>query len=139
MFLLPFASVVIRMEANVGVYTNSSDPRDLFLHMTLRTSIPMVMQMFTGFVSFTMILMPIIKCMVLTRSTSLHVPFYFLQWVSHRNHRGNICGVDFIWLCNPNRSRKSLKSSWAEAVFGIIKMCQVISASITVFYASSLV
>ncbi|XP_039043803.1 uncharacterized calcium-binding protein At1g02270-like [Hibiscus syriacus] len=21
-----------------------------------------------------------------------------LQWVSHQNHRGNICGVDFIWL-----------------------------------------
>ncbi|KAK2649908.1 hypothetical protein Ddye_017397 [Dipteronia dyeriana] len=43
------------------------------------------------------------------------------KWVSHRNHRGNICGVDFIWLRNPNKSRKPLKISWAEAVFGIIK------------------
>ncbi|KDP28387.1 hypothetical protein JCGZ_14158 [Jatropha curcas] len=43
------------------------------------------------------------------------------KWVSHRNHRGNICGVDFIWLRNPIKSRKSLKTSWAEAVFGIIK------------------
>ncbi|XVE73595.1 hypothetical protein DITRI_Ditri11bG0131300 [Diplodiscus trichospermus] len=44
------------------------------------------------------------------------------KWVSHRNHRGNICGVDFIWLRNPNKSRKPLKISWAEAAFGIIKV-----------------
>jgi len=43
------------------------------------------------------------------------------KWVSHRNHRGNICGVDFIWLCNPNKSRKPLKTTWAEAAFGIMK------------------
>ncbi|CAN0889197.1 Uncharacterized calcium-binding protein At1g02270 [Linum grandiflorum] len=43
------------------------------------------------------------------------------RWVSHRNHRGNICGVDFIWLRNPNEPRKPLKTSWAEAAFGIIK------------------
>ncbi|GFY84001.1 calcium-binding endonuclease/exonuclease/phosphatase family [Actinidia rufa] len=43
------------------------------------------------------------------------------KWVSHRNHRGNICGVDFIWLLNPNRYRKLLKTSWTEAVFGMFK------------------
>ncbi|XP_058085433.1 uncharacterized calcium-binding protein At1g02270 [Magnolia sinica] len=43
------------------------------------------------------------------------------KWVSHRNHRGNICGVDFIWLLNPNKNRKLLKTSWNEAVFGIVK------------------
>ncbi|WOL09962.1 hypothetical protein Cni_G18716 [Canna indica] len=43
------------------------------------------------------------------------------KWVSHRNHRGNICGVDFIWLLNPNKNRKPLRTSWNEAVFGIIK------------------
>ncbi|XP_026658672.2 uncharacterized calcium-binding protein At1g02270 [Phoenix dactylifera] len=43
------------------------------------------------------------------------------KWVSHRNHRGNICGVDFIWLLNPNKHRKPLRTSWNEAVFGIIK------------------
>ncbi|KAL6972211.1 hypothetical protein U1Q18_031899 [Sarracenia purpurea var. burkii] len=43
------------------------------------------------------------------------------KWVSHRNHRGNICGVDFIWLLNPNRSRKLLKTSWTETVFGMFK------------------
>ncbi|CAL9204183.1 unnamed protein product [Musa hybrid cultivar] len=43
------------------------------------------------------------------------------KWVSHRNHRGNICGVDFIWLLNPNKCRKPLRTSWNEAVFGIIK------------------
>ncbi|KAI4329001.1 hypothetical protein L6164_021308 [Bauhinia variegata] len=43
------------------------------------------------------------------------------KWVSHRNHKGNICGVDFIWLYNPNEARKPLKTSWTEAVFGIIK------------------
>ncbi|KAJ6404455.1 hypothetical protein OIU84_012611 [Salix udensis] len=50
------------------------------------------------------------------------------RWVSHRNHRGNICGVDFIWLCNPIKSREPLKKSWSEAVFGIIK-CQLQKAS----------
>ncbi|EOA40262.1 hypothetical protein CARUB_v10008987mg [Capsella rubella] len=43
------------------------------------------------------------------------------RWVSHRNHRGNICGVDFIWLCNPSDSRKPLRTSWVEAVFSIGK------------------
>ncbi|KAI4340955.1 hypothetical protein MLD38_025742 [Melastoma candidum] len=43
------------------------------------------------------------------------------KWVSHRNHRGNICGVDFIWLLNPNNYRKLLKTSWSEAVFGMFK------------------
>ncbi|XP_024028459.1 uncharacterized calcium-binding protein At1g02270 isoform X1 [Morus notabilis] len=52
------------------------------------------------------------------------------QWVSHRNHRGNICGVDFIWLCNPNKSRKPLKTSWGEAVFSIVKY-QLRKASMT--------
>jgi len=43
------------------------------------------------------------------------------KWISHRNHRGNICGVDFIWLLNPNKHRKLLRTSWMEAVFGIVK------------------
>ncbi|XP_016652233.1 PREDICTED: uncharacterized calcium-binding protein At1g02270-like [Prunus mume] len=43
------------------------------------------------------------------------------KWVSHRHHKGNICGVDFIWLCNPNKSCKPLKTSWCEAVFGILR------------------
>ena len=48
--------------------------------------------------------------------------FSFTQWVSHRNHRGNICGVDFIWLLNPNRYRKLLKTSWNETVFSMFKV-----------------
>ncbi|XP_042519712.1 uncharacterized calcium-binding protein At1g02270-like isoform X3 [Macadamia integrifolia] len=43
------------------------------------------------------------------------------KWVSHRNHRGNICGVDFIWLCNPNNHRMPLKESFMKAVLGNIK------------------
>ncbi|XP_010555752.1 PREDICTED: uncharacterized calcium-binding protein At1g02270-like [Tarenaya hassleriana] len=43
------------------------------------------------------------------------------KWVSHRNHRGNICAVDFIWLLNPNKYRKLLETSWSEAVFGMFK------------------
>ncbi|KAL6004113.1 hypothetical protein ACLOJK_004660 [Asimina triloba] len=58
--------------------------------------------------------MPIILCGDWNGSKRGH-------WVSHRNHHGNICGVDFIWLLNPNKSRKLLKMSWNEAVFGIIK------------------
>lgn len=48
-----------------------------------------------------------------------------LQWVSHRNHRGNICGVDFIWLLNPNRYRKLLKTSWSETVFSMFKVSNI--------------
>lgn len=43
------------------------------------------------------------------------------QWVSHRNHRGNLCGVDFIWFLNPSKSQKPLSTSWKEAVLSIIK------------------
>lgn len=40
------------------------------------------------------------------------------KWVSHRNHRGNICAVDFVWLLNPNVNRKPLKRSFMEALLG---------------------
>ncbi|XP_020243968.1 uncharacterized calcium-binding protein At1g02270-like isoform X2 [Asparagus officinalis] len=43
------------------------------------------------------------------------------RWVSHRNHRGNICGVDFIWLRNPDKYQKPLKTSWNEALLGMVK------------------
>ncbi|KAF6169274.1 hypothetical protein GIB67_013704 [Kingdonia uniflora] len=43
------------------------------------------------------------------------------KWVSHRKHRGNICGVDFIWLFNPNSPRKSLKENFNEFVLGNIR------------------
>uniref|UniRef100_A0A803LXP9 EF-hand domain-containing protein n=1 Tax=Chenopodium quinoa TaxID=63459 RepID=A0A803LXP9_CHEQI len=43
------------------------------------------------------------------------------KWVSHRNHRGNICGVDFIWLQNPQIYQKPLKESFMEAILGNIK------------------
>ncbi|KAJ7517228.1 hypothetical protein O6H91_21G015000 [Diphasiastrum complanatum] len=44
------------------------------------------------------------------------------RWISHRNHRGNVCGVDFIWLLNPIKQTCSLAESWKQAVFGIIKL-----------------
>ncbi|KAL0913156.1 hypothetical protein M5K25_016594 [Dendrobium thyrsiflorum] len=53
------------------------------------------------------------------------------KWVSHRNHRGNICGVDFIWLLNPTKHKKPLKTSWNEAVFGIMKFLLLRQASLT--------
>ncbi|GMH09083.1 hypothetical protein Nepgr_010923 [Nepenthes gracilis] len=52
------------------------------------------------------------------------------RWVSHRNHRGNVCGVDFIWLLNPNRYSKLVKTSWSEAVFDMFK-CLLRRASLT--------
>ncbi|XP_073306760.1 uncharacterized calcium-binding protein At1g02270-like [Primulina huaijiensis] len=52
------------------------------------------------------------------------------KWVSHLNHRGNICGVDFIWLLNPNGYRILLKTSWSEALFGMFKY-QLRRASLT--------
>lgn len=49
------------------------------------------------------------------------------RWISHRNHRGNICKVDFIWLLNPDMDPKPLSASWNEAMLGTIKakLCQV--------------
>ncbi|KAL6976451.1 hypothetical protein U1Q18_025239 [Sarracenia purpurea var. burkii] len=44
----------------------------------------------------------------------------FSKWISHRNHRGNICGVDFIWLHNPSIHRRPLKESLMEAIHGNI-------------------
>ncbi|XP_058109047.1 uncharacterized calcium-binding protein At1g02270-like isoform X2 [Magnolia sinica] len=57
------------------------------------------------------------------------------KWVSHRNHRGNICGVDFIWLLNPYEHRKPLNISFIKAVLGIIKnrLCEVSRESIDPF------
>ncbi|AES98457.2 putative endonuclease/exonuclease/phosphatase, EF-hand domain pair [Medicago truncatula] len=43
------------------------------------------------------------------------------RWISHRNHLGNSCAVDFIWLLNPDKYNKLLKSSWSEAVFDMFK------------------
>ncbi|CAI8585741.1 unnamed protein product [Vicia faba] len=43
------------------------------------------------------------------------------KWISHRNHLGNTCAVDFIWLLNPDKYQKLVKSSWSEAVFGMFK------------------
>ncbi|CAH2040621.1 unnamed protein product [Thlaspi arvense] len=43
------------------------------------------------------------------------------KWISHHNHRGNACGVDFIWLRNPSKPRRPLKESFTEAVVGNIK------------------
>ncbi|XP_042490992.1 uncharacterized calcium-binding protein At1g02270 isoform X3 [Macadamia integrifolia] len=51
------------------------------------------------------------------------------KWVSHSNHRGNICGVDFIWLLNPDKYQKPLRRGWSEAVFSIIK-CQIYKSSL---------
>lgn len=45
----------------------------------------------------------------------------FRRWISHKNHRGNICDVDFIWLLNPVTYQKPLLASWHEAVLGTIK------------------
>jgi hypothetical protein len=43
------------------------------------------------------------------------------QWISHRNHRGNLCGVDFIWLLNPSSQLAPLTADWKAAIFGMIK------------------
>eukprot|EP00244_Chara_vulgaris_P002099 TRINITY_DN1355_c0_g2_i2.p1 TRINITY_DN1355_c0_g2~~TRINITY_DN1355_c0_g2_i2.p1 ORF type:complete len:673 (-),score=149.09 TRINITY_DN1355_c0_g2_i2:84-1973(-) len=43
------------------------------------------------------------------------------KWVSHRNHRGNICGVDFIWLLNPSNQSKPLAADWKAAIFDMVK------------------
>lgn len=56
-----------------------------------------------------------------------------MQWVSHRNHRGDICAVDFIWLLNPDKYRKLLKATWNDAVFGMFKVTAIPLDSIIQF------
>lgn len=116
----------------MGMFTSSLGHRDLYHHMILPINIPTVMQMLTRFVTFKLqFYCPRIflatRCLIKKKDNANQLYFFclflnVLQWVSHRNHRGNICGVDFIWLCNPNKSLKPLRTSWAEAVFGIIKV-----------------
>jgi hypothetical protein len=137
-----FTFVVTGTEASVGMFTSSLGHRDLYHPMILRMNIPTVMQMLTRFVTFKLqFYCPRIYLATqwlikkkkkkkkkkeeednANQLSFLCLFLNVLQWVSHRNHRGNICGVDFIWLCNPNKALKPLRTSWAEAVFGIIKV-----------------
>ncbi|KAI5067148.1 hypothetical protein GOP47_0017676 [Adiantum capillus-veneris] len=43
------------------------------------------------------------------------------RWISHRNHRGDVCGVDFIWLRNPTVQKRLTSASWTDALFGMLK------------------
>ena len=128
------------MEADGGMFTNSCGLKVLFLPMillmTIQTMTPMLtrsvpcsLMLVTGFkiLQFFSLLYRFLK--IEHKRNWLVVNCKFLingllayQWVSHRNNHGNICGVDFIWLLNPNNRRKPLKDSWNEAVFGIIKV-----------------
>lgn len=112
------------MEANGVMFTSSSDLRDLYHHMILHTSMLMQMHRRSDPLSLSLHVASFsvrIFNQLDLKNISL-VSYYFMQWVSHRNHRGNICGVDFIWLLNPNKYRKLLKTSWSQAVFGMFKV-----------------
>ncbi|CAI5515875.1 unnamed protein product [Closterium sp. Naga37s-1] len=53
------------------------------------------------------------------------------NWVSHRNHRGEEVGVDFVWLLNPSQQLHGpLTADWKAAVFRMIK-AKLIEAGIT--------
>ncbi|CAI5467825.1 unnamed protein product [Closterium sp. Yama58-4] len=52
------------------------------------------------------------------------------QWVSHRNHHGNLCGVDYVWVLNPEQHQRTLAVNWRTAVFGLIRS-KLASAGIT--------
>ncbi|GJP30635.1 hypothetical protein CLOM_g4170 [Closterium sp. NIES-68] len=52
------------------------------------------------------------------------------QWVSHRNHHGNLCGVDYVWVLNPEQHRRTLAVNWRTTVFGLIRS-KLASAGIT--------
>jgi len=43
------------------------------------------------------------------------------RWVTHRNHHGKVCGVDFIWLLNPREQTSPLALDWKAAVFNHLK------------------
>lgn len=50
-----------------------------------------------------------------------HFPDDDIRWVSHRNHRGEACGVDYIWLLNPSHQTSPLTADWKSAVFRLIQ------------------
>ena len=110
---------VTGMAARVGMFTSSLDPKALCHHMILPINTLMQMNIRSIPLNSHNILNLLCWCLCLI----LMFHMFSTQWVSHRNHRGNICGVDFIWLLNPNRYRKLLKTSWSEAVFGMFKVC----------------
>lgn len=101
--------------ASEVMFTSSLGHRDLCHRMILLTTTRMLMHIRS-------VSSNCLSTNVLTMA--LHNPEFHscIQWVSHRNHRGNICGVDFIWLLNPNKCRKVLKTSWSDAVFGLFKV-----------------
>ncbi|MCO5561724.1 hypothetical protein L7F22_015347 [Adiantum nelumboides] len=43
------------------------------------------------------------------------------RWISHRNHRGDLCGVDFIWLRNPIVQKRLTSTRWTEALLRVLK------------------
>lgn len=103
--------------ASAAIFTNSSDLKDLYHHMILLTSTLILM------LKRSLTFHCLCYSWPLTLQTSFDADaFSILQWVSHRNHRGNICGVDFIWLLNPNSYRKLLKTSWRNAIFSMFKV-----------------
>ena len=112
------------MEANVDMCTSFLGRRGLCPHMTQLINTQMqIHARLTSWIPF-----PHDKLNVDYFSNLGSALFYYYlsvcmnQWVSHRNHRGNICGVDFIWLLNPNGYRRLLKASWSEAIFGMFKV-----------------
>jgi hypothetical protein len=60
-------------------------------------------------------------CCPLFAPRAEQVSLLLCQWISHRNHRGNLCGVDFIWLLNPSSQLAPLTADWKAAIFGMIK------------------
>ncbi|CAI5536274.1 unnamed protein product, partial [Closterium sp. Naga37s-1] len=52
------------------------------------------------------------------------------QWVSHHNHHGNLCGVDYVWVLNPEQHHRALAVNWRTAVFGLTRS-KLASAGIT--------
>ncbi|WRX22294.1 Cyclin, partial [Theobroma cacao] len=83
------------MEASVGMFTNSLGPRDLYHLMILLMNIQTAIQMLTSGLA--------------------------IEIIGETSVVSISSGFDFIWLHIPNKSRKPLKISWAEAAFGIIK------------------
>ncbi|CAI5948095.1 unnamed protein product [Closterium sp. NIES-64] len=51
-------------------------------------------------------------------------------WVSHRSHRGDVCGVDYVWMLNARTPMSNPILNWRKAVFGLIKS-KLLAAGIT--------
>ena len=50
-----------------------------------------------------------------------HCPTKVDKWISHRSHRNELVGVDYIWHLQPHKQDGSMAADWRKLVFQEIR------------------